>query len=72
MSSPIGVPSGSCTSATEVACRNGDLYLIRERLDRLNHITQPFAEAILDATIKAALRGKTVEEAEMDAGRENG
>ncbi len=54
----------NAADATEVACKGDDLYLIRERMDRLNHMTQPFAEAILDTSIREALKGKTVEEAE--------
>lgn len=41
-----------------------DFRDIREKAEILNEVTRPFAERILDATIREALAGKTLEEAE--------
>jgi hypothetical protein len=41
-----------------------DFREIREKAEYLNEVTRPFAERILDATIREALAGKTLEEAE--------
>lgn len=41
-----------------------DFREIREKAEFLNEVTRPFAERILDATIREALAGKTIEEAE--------
>jgi Fe-S protein assembly chaperone HscA len=48
---------------TENAVRGDDIMTLRRAQDRLNAITRPFAERIMDATIREALSGKTIDEA---------
>jgi len=51
-------------AATRTALASDDFVVIRRQADALNEVTRPFAEKILNAGIREALEGKTLEEAE--------
>ncbi len=52
-----------------VAAKEGDDYhSIREAIDRLNGATMHLAELMMDTAVSTALKGKAMDEAEMEEG----